>query len=102
MTLQYAKELMLMEITQVIDAKNKRIEELEIENSMMRLTLEQMQSSTPLSTPFTESVNLAEIEDKMIREALKRNNNNRKKTAQDLGISERTLYRKVNDLGIKV
>jgi len=69
---------------------------------MLKIRLEQMQPNAPLSTPFTESVNLAENEDKMIREALKRNNNNRKKTAQDLGISERTLYRRVNDLGIKV
>ena len=35
-----------------------------------------------------------------LRESLKRNNYNRKKTAQELGISERTLYRKIIKFGL--
>ena len=35
-----------------------------------------------------------------IQESLKRNNNNRKKVAQELGISERTLYRKMKKFGL--
>lgn len=35
-----------------------------------------------------------------LRESLKRNNFNRKKAAQELGISERTLYRKITKFGL--
>jgi len=39
---------------------------------------------------------------KNIIDALKRNNGNRKKTAAELDISERTLYRKIKDYGMEV
>lgn len=45
-------------------------------------------------------LNLERIEKKAIEEALKRNRNRRKLAAVDLGISERTLYRKIKDYGI--
>lgn len=35
-----------------------------------------------------------------ITDALKRNNFNRKKAAQELGISERTIYRKIKEIGL--
>jgi len=37
----------------------------------------------------------------MIMKALKKNNNKRKYAAQDLGISERTLYRKIKEYEIE-
>lgn len=43
----------------------------------------------------TESLSLDEKEKEMILKALKKNHNKRKYAAQDLGISERTLYRKL-------
>ncbi len=43
---------------------------------------------------------LEQMEVKMIREALKRNNGHRASAAKELGISERTLYRKINDYNI--
>jgi len=46
------------------------------------------------------TLNLAELEKKAIIEALKKNNGNRRKAAQELGISERTLYRKISDYNI--
>lgn len=42
-----------------------------------------------------ESLSLEKKEIELIRRALKKNNNKRKYAAQDLGISERTLYRKI-------
>jgi len=33
---------------------------------------------------------------RLIQKALERNNGNRKKAAEELGISDRTLYRKIN------
>ena len=45
--------------------------------------------------PENESLSLEEKERELIIKALKKNNNKRKYAAQDLGISERTLYRKI-------
>lgn len=42
-----------------------------------------------------ESLSLQEKEVEMIKKALERNNGRRKPTAEELGISERTLYRKI-------
>lgn len=36
----------------------------------------------------------------MIRQSLERNNGKRKKTAEELGISERTLYRKIKEYNL--
>lgn len=41
-----------------------------------------------------------ESEKIMIEEALRRNKGNRNKTATELGISDRTLYRKINEYGL--
>lgn len=46
-------------------------------------------------------LNLARMEKKAIEEALRRNRNRRKLAAVDLGISERTLYRKIKDYGLE-
>ena len=47
-----------------------------------------------------ESLNLNDQERRNIIKALERNHGNRKKTAQELGISDRTLYRKINLYGL--
>lgn len=47
-----------------------------------------------------ESLSLETKEKELIIKALKKNNNKRKYAAQDLGISERTLYRKIKQYGI--
>lgn len=47
-----------------------------------------------------ESLSLEEMEKKMISKALERHNGRRKEAADELGISERTLYRKINQYGI--
>lgn len=47
-----------------------------------------------------ESLSLNEKEKEMIIKALKKNNNKRKYAAQDLGISERTLYRKIKEYNL--
>ena len=41
------------------------------------------------------------LEAELISRTLKKFNNNRRKTARALGISERTLYRKINDYGLE-
>lgn len=47
-----------------------------------------------------ESLNLAEMEKDFIMKALKKHKGKRKDAARDLGISERTLYRKINEYDI--
>ena len=47
-----------------------------------------------------ESLSLDEKEKEMILRALKKHKSRRKKAADDLGISERTLYRKIKEYGI--
>ncbi|MGI6717682.1 MAG: sigma-54 interaction domain-containing protein [Bacteroidales bacterium] len=48
-----------------------------------------------------ESLLLADAEKAVIIKALKKHNGNRKNTAKELGISERTLYRKIKEYEIK-
>lgn len=47
-----------------------------------------------------ESLSLVEKESDLIRKALKKHKGKRKSAAQELGISERTLYRKIKDLNL--
>jgi DNA-binding NtrC family response regulator len=53
-------------------------------------------------TPTQENLNLNEIGRQMLEKALERNNGNRKKAAQELGISDRTLYRRLKQFGLMV
>ena len=55
----------------------------------------------PVNEPEPESLNLNDQERRNIIKALERNNGNRKKTAQELGISDRTLYRKIKLYGLE-
>ncbi len=48
-----------------------------------------------------ESLSIAEKEKELIIKALEKHNGKRKKAAQDLGISERTLYRKLKEYNIQ-
>ena len=53
-------------------------------------------------TPETENLNLSELSRQMLEKALDRNGGNRKKAAQELGISDRTLYRRLKQYGMMV
>jgi len=48
-----------------------------------------------------ENLNLSNIERQMLEKALERNGGNRKKAAQELGISDRTLYRRIKQYGLE-
>ena len=47
-----------------------------------------------------ENLNLNDLGKQMLEKALERNNGNRKKAAQELGISDRTLYRRLKQYGM--
>ena len=48
-----------------------------------------------------ESLNLDAISKQMLEKALERNHGNRRKAAQELGISDRTLYRRLKQYGLE-
>ena len=50
--------------------------------------------------PEPESLNLSDLGRQMLEKALDRNGGNRKKAAQELGISDRTLYRRLKQFGL--
>ena len=72
----------------------------------------QQQGRTPYESHNIQDVDVETIEEtplsnrelmkKNIIDSLKRNNGNRKKTAHELDISERTLYRKIKDYGLDI
>jgi transcriptional regulator with PAS, ATPase and Fis domain len=47
-----------------------------------------------------ENLNLSDLSKQMLEKALERNHGNRKKAAQELGISDRTLYRRLKQYGL--
>ena len=51
-------------------------------------------------TPEQENLNLNDLSRQMLEKALERNKGNRKKAAQELGISDRTLYRRLKQYGM--
>ena len=51
--------------------------------------------------PTSPRMELSEAEKEMIKKALDRHNGKRKLAAKDLDISERTLYRKIKQLGLE-
>lgn len=53
------------------------------------------------SEDVVEILSLEEMEKEMIKKALKKYNNRRKDAAEELGISERTLYRKIKEYKIQ-
>ena len=50
--------------------------------------------------PEQENLNLNDLSRQMLEKALDRNGGNRKKAAQELGISDRTLYRRLKQYGL--
>ena len=50
--------------------------------------------------PEAENLNLNDLSRQMLEKALDRNGGNRKKAAQELGISDRTLYRRLKQYGM--
>ncbi len=48
-----------------------------------------------------DELNIADMEKRMIERALRKHRNRRKNAAAELGLSERTLYRKIKDYGLE-
>ncbi|MFV0468276.1 MAG: helix-turn-helix domain-containing protein [Dysgonomonas sp.] len=58
-------------------------------------------SNEEVSDYEEEALSLEEVEKEMIKKALDRHNGKRKNAAEDLKISERTLYRKIKEYNLE-
>ena len=102
-------------------ALKKQIEEVQggrplaADTTLAATQLSPLQPIQPLASPMMEdaeaeeyvelehepeSLNLSDIGRQMLEKALERNAGNRKKAAQELGISDRTLYRRLKQYGL--
>ena len=79
-----------------------------IENKSNLPIILRSKSSQPSASPIIkdleeveQSLSLVEVERRLIKRALEKHSNRRKDAAEELGISERTLYRKIKEYDLK-
>lgn len=70
------------------------------EEKVFRLPTNASEPEEPHTIEVEETLSLQETEKELIRKALKKHNNKRKYAARELGISERTLYRKIKEYNL--
>jgi len=89
--------------SQILKKLNEDYEPLISRDSSITIHPKDEQLSEPIedSEVIEESLSLQKKEEDMIRKALEKHNRKRKNAAKDLGISERTLYRKIKEYGIE-
>ena len=63
--------------------------------------IEQVEDAVAEEISEPETLNLNDIGKQLVEKALERNHGNRKKAAQELGISDRTLYRRIKQYGLE-
>jgi DNA-binding NtrC family response regulator len=74
-----------------------------IEPSDLSIHIQRNEKSVPMqSYPRFQSLSLKELEKRHIEFVLKKNNFSRGKTAEELGISKKTLYLKIKEYGFNV
>jgi transcriptional regulator with PAS, ATPase and Fis domain len=96
----YAAESVLGKVFERPSAEISRTEYPAYDDSKPILLQNKGQSSYHESEDVEEILSIEEMEKDMIRKALKKFNNRRKDAADELGISERTLYRKIKEYNI--
>lgn len=62
--------------------------------------LQQVEDAVAEEISEPKTLNLNDIGKQLVEKALERNHGNRKKAAQELGISDRTLYRRIKQYGL--
>jgi transcriptional regulator with PAS, ATPase and Fis domain len=80
--------------------QNTEQENINIENSSFHPTISSFNEPIQESIEIEESLSLEEREKELIKKALKKHQGRRKNAAKELGISERTLYRKIKEYEI--
>lgn len=69
-------------------------------NSFQDVEAEEINDNENTGISENDSLNLNDIGRHVVEKALERNGGNRKKAAQELGISDRTLYRRIKQYGL--
>ena len=96
-------------ITKLNFSQNRDTDSSFNETTRHPVTIEEKQLEPPIepynisyqeSVEIEESLSLEEREKELIKKALKKHNGKRKNAAKELGISERTLYRKIKEFEI--
>lgn len=90
-------EHLIKQLYQEVDDNTNELSKIEIQHRVDESSPEPIQHSEV----FEESLSLQDKEIDMIRRALEKNHGKRKNAAKELGISERTLYRKIKEYKIK-
>jgi transcriptional regulator with PAS, ATPase and Fis domain len=87
--------------TYIIEPSGRGHQETYRGNREQPITIESGQSTSGAKTRLLEQpLNLEHNEKDLIARSLSKHSDNRKKAAQELGISERTLYRKIKQYGL--
>jgi DNA-binding NtrC family response regulator len=81
-------------------AEEAEAEEIKNENDDVRNESDDARNEAEEGKEEAESLNLNDLGKQMVERALERNGGNRKKAAQELGISDRTLYRRIKRYGL--
>lgn len=89
-----------------VQIANRLYDNMESENSLesgltIHPSIQKTNNSINKTIEVEESLSLQDKEVDMIKRALKKHKGKRKYAAQELGISERTLYRKINEYKIE-
>ncbi len=90
-------ELLIKQLYQEVGDETNELSKIEIQHRVDETSNEPIQPSEV----FEESLSLQDKEIDMIRRALEKHHGKRKNAAEELGISERTLYRKIKEYKIK-
>ena len=90
----------MTDMKRMMHSISKELEALKVDIINEHTSPYQTISNEEVPVISDENINLLEIEKKMILFALKKNDDNRRQAAKELGISERTLYRKLIEYGI--
>lgn len=100
---------MFWDMSKQIQSLQEKVQELSGEKPITVKTHDNVEITRPTANPVTghrnditdieeyvdEKVSLPDIEKESIIKALRKHNNNRRKAAEELGISSRTIYRKI-------
>lgn len=94
-TLEQSKALMVKDYTEDMLGVRDKVHEVQITNPS-----DETDDYHPTEI-IEESLSLQDKENEMIKKALEKHHGKRKNAAKELGISERTLYRKIKEYNIK-
>lgn len=95
-TQEQSKALMVKDYSEDVFSENEKVHEVQITQHQ-----DEDDNNYHPTEVIEESLSLQDKENEMIKKALEKHHGKRKNAAKELGISERTLYRKIKEYNIK-